>query len=89
MLYRLLLVQEEMMHHTLDCVCLKEKGVDLLSLHVPGLSERRPSLGQGDIVFAKHGSKKMAYQVFSLESIMEVLLFCAENFEVFSRRTLI
>lgn len=70
----------------MDCVRMKEKALDLLSLQVPGLAEKRPSLMQGDIVFAKLGSEKIPYEVCSYNSIMVVLVeiqkllnFFAEN----------
>ncbi|KAI4338664.1 hypothetical protein MLD38_023694 [Melastoma candidum] len=73
-------LEEEMGFHGLDCVCMKEKGPDLLSLHVPGLSDRKPSLGQGDTVFVKHGTDRVPYQgiIFRIKN-EELLLKFAKD----------
>lgn len=39
--------------HDIEGVAMRRKGAHLLALEVPGLAERRPSLVQGDYVFAK------------------------------------
>jgi len=42
----------------MECVQMTRKGARLLTLVVPGLAEKRPSLLQGDIVRVK-----LAYEV--------------------------
>lgn len=42
----------------MECVQMTRKGARLLSLVVPGLAEKRPSLLQGDVVLVK-----LAYEV--------------------------
>lgn len=37
----------------MEHVCFRRKGDQFLSLEVPGLAERRPSLVHGDIIFTK------------------------------------
>lgn len=56
--------------YDMECVTLRKKGYQFLSLEVPGLAERRPSLVHGDFIFAKlaseHDRDNMpAYQVCS------------------------
>lgn len=59
-----LLFQEDMRAHDMENVTLMRKGL-YLSLVVPGLAERRPSLVNGDFIFAKHAYEdaSSAYQV--------------------------
>lgn len=40
----------------MECVYMKSEGSQFLTLEVPGLAERRPSLVYGDYVFAKLAS---------------------------------
>lgn len=47
-----LLLQEDMRAHDMENVTMSRKG-QYLSLVVPGLAERRPSLVHGDYIFAK------------------------------------
>lgn len=42
-----------MRSYDMEYVSLRRRGYHYLSLEVPGLAERRPSLVQGDHVFAK------------------------------------
>ena len=37
----------------MECVTMRRKGTQFLTLEVPGLAERRPSLVHGDHIFAK------------------------------------
>ncbi|KAI6692557.1 hypothetical protein NL676_020267 [Syzygium grande] len=50
--------EKEMRRHNMECVQMTRKGAHLLSLVVPGLAEKRPSLLQGDVVLVK-----LAYEV--------------------------
>ncbi|KAF8018002.1 hypothetical protein BT93_H3028 [Corymbia citriodora subsp. variegata] len=50
-------LEKEMMRHNMECVQMTRKG-RFLSLVVPGLAEKRPSLLQGDVVRVK-----LAYEV--------------------------
>lgn len=45
-------LEEDMRSHDMECVTMRRKG-NYLSLVVPGLAERRPSLVQGDDIFVK------------------------------------
>ncbi|KAL6997825.1 RNA helicase [Sarracenia purpurea var. burkii] len=45
-------VEENMRGYDMECISFRKKG-SFLTLEVPGLTERRPSLVVGDIVFAK------------------------------------
>ena len=51
----------------MECVSFRRKGNQFLSLEVPGLAERRPSLVLGDAIFAKlasdYGTTSPPYQV--------------------------
>lgn len=54
-----------MRSHDMECVTMRRKG-NYLSLVVPGLAERRPSLVQGDDIFVKLADaddKTTPYQV--------------------------
>lgn len=51
-------LEKEMRRHNMECVQMTRKGARLLTLVVPGLAEKRPSLLQGDIVRVK-----LAYEV--------------------------
>ncbi|KAI5347741.1 hypothetical protein L3X38_000628 [Prunus dulcis] len=46
-------IEESMRSHDMVGVTLRKRGHQFLSLEVPGLAERRPSLVQGDYVLAK------------------------------------
>ena len=50
------LIQENMRDYDMECVSFGRKG-PFLTLEVPGLAERRPSLIYGDYVFAKLASE--------------------------------
>lgn len=45
-------LEEDMRSHDMECVAMKRRGHQFLSLEVPGLAERRPSLVVGDYIFA-------------------------------------
>jgi len=51
----------------MQSVTMKRKGLQFLSLDVPGLAERRPSLVYGDFIFARiasaDASETTPYQV--------------------------
>ncbi|KAH0658561.1 hypothetical protein KY289_027309 [Solanum tuberosum] len=46
-------MEEDMRDYDMESVTMKRRGPHFLSLHVPGLAERRPSLVDGDHIFAK------------------------------------
>nr|XP_010917774.2 probable RNA helicase SDE3 [Elaeis guineensis] len=46
-------LEREMTAYDMECVTMKKRGYQLLSLEVPGLAERRPSLVYGDYIFAQ------------------------------------
>jgi helicase MOV-10 len=41
----------------MECVPMRRRGNQYLSLQVPGLAEKRPSLVHGDFIFAKLASE--------------------------------
>jgi hypothetical protein len=41
----------------MERVTMRKRGTQFLSLEVPGLAERRPSLVQGDFIFARLASE--------------------------------
>jgi helicase MOV-10 len=48
----------------MEHVSMRRRGNDFLSLVVPGLAEKRPSLVHGDYIVARHaGSNDRPYQV--------------------------
>ncbi|CAL9750427.1 unnamed protein product [Musa acuminata subsp. burmannicoides] len=49
-------LEEEMRAYDMECVAMKRRGNYLLSLEVPGLAERRPSLVYGDYILAQLSS---------------------------------
>lgn len=53
----------------MECVTMRKRGNQFLSMVVPGLAERRPSLVHGDYIFAKlaseHNKNTKSYQVLS------------------------
>jgi helicase MOV-10 len=60
-----------MRSYDMEGVSMRRRGRHL-SLEVPGLAERRPSLVQGDFIFARHvGSDAQPYQVSSLSLTYE------------------
>ncbi|ONK60474.1 uncharacterized protein A4U43_C08F18870 [Asparagus officinalis] len=46
-------LEENMRSHDMECVTMRRRGHQFLSLEVPGLAERRPSLVYGDYIFAQ------------------------------------
>ncbi|KAK3150548.1 hypothetical protein QOZ80_3AG0234620 [Eleusine coracana subsp. coracana] len=57
-------LEEEMRSYDMEGVSMKRRGRNL-SLEVPGLAEKRPSLVQGDYIFARHaGSDARTFQGF-------------------------
>ncbi|KAL6645009.1 hypothetical protein ACP70R_016617 [Stipagrostis hirtigluma subsp. patula] len=58
-------LEEEMRSYDMEGVSLRRRGAHFLSLEVPGLAERRPSLVQGDYILARHaGNDARPYQGF-------------------------
>ncbi|OEL38228.1 putative RNA helicase SDE3 [Dichanthelium oligosanthes] len=47
-------LEEEMRAYDMDSVSMRRRGMNFLSLEVPGLAERRPSLVQGDFIVARY-----------------------------------
>ena len=41
----------------MECINMRKRGNQFLSMEVPGLAERRPSLVHGDYIFAKVASE--------------------------------
>ena len=59
----------------MECITMRKRPSQFLSMEVPGLAERRPSLVHGDFIFAKLASEHdknatPVYQVWSLSSCM-------------------
>ena len=51
---------------------MRRRGMNFLSLEVPGLAERRPSLVQGDFIVARYArNDARPYQVSSLSLAIE------------------
>ncbi|KAK9288065.1 hypothetical protein L1049_016511 [Liquidambar formosana] len=46
-------LEEDMRAYDMERVAMRKKGFQYLTLEVPGLAERRPSLVHGDFIFAK------------------------------------
>nr|GMD66134.1 probable RNA helicase SDE3 [Ipomoea batatas] len=46
-------IKQDMREYDMECVTMKHRGMQFLSLEVPGLAERRPSLVYGDYIFAR------------------------------------
>ncbi|KAJ9700394.1 hypothetical protein PVL29_005951 [Vitis rotundifolia] len=46
-------MEEDMRSYDMECVTMRRKGTQFLTLEVPGLAEKRPSLVHGDYIFAK------------------------------------
>lgn len=64
-----LILQQEMTAYDMECVTMKKRGYQFLSLEVPGLAERRPSLVIGDYIFAQLATRSSdndnrPYQVY-------------------------
>ncbi|KAF0914587.1 hypothetical protein E2562_030663 [Oryza meyeriana var. granulata] len=58
-------LQEEMRSYDMERVSMRRRGNELLSLEVPGLAEKRPSLVHGDSIFVRYaGSDARPYQGF-------------------------
>ncbi|KAE8729102.1 P-loop containing nucleoside triphosphate hydrolases superfamily protein isoform 1 [Hibiscus syriacus] len=57
-------LEEEMRTHNMECVMMRTKGRQFVSLEVPGLAERRPSLVHGDFIFAKIASDNSDSRVY-------------------------
>ncbi|KAI4963108.1 hypothetical protein ZWY2020_019697 [Hordeum vulgare] len=56
-------LEEEMRSYDMERVSMRRRGNDYLSLVVPGLAEKRPSLVHGDYIIARHaGSDARPYQ---------------------------
>jgi helicase MOV-10 len=69
------LLQEEMRTYDMEGVLMRRRGMHFLSLEVPGLAEKRPSLVQGDFVVARYaGNHAQAYQVSPLHLTIVYLL---------------
>ncbi|KAI3837635.1 hypothetical protein MKX03_029760 [Papaver bracteatum] len=49
-------MEEDIRSYDMECVTMRKKAYQFLALEVPGLAERRPSLVNGDYVFAKLSS---------------------------------
>lgn len=53
--------------YDMDGVSMRRRGMNFLSLEVPGLAERRPSLVQGDFIVARYArNDTRPYQVSPL-----------------------
>lgn len=50
-------LQKDMRSHDMESVAMRRRGNQFLSLEVPGLAEKRPSLVQGDFILAKLASE--------------------------------
>lgn len=63
----------------MECVTMKHRGMQFLSLEVPGLAERRPSLVYGDYIFARpayqDASGMKPYQVLCAYKYIPFLLW--------------
>ncbi|KAK7308864.1 hypothetical protein RJT34_05163 [Clitoria ternatea] len=51
-------LEEDMRTYDMESITMKKRANHFLSLEVPGLAERRPSLVHGDFIFAKPASKR-------------------------------
>lgn len=71
----------------MECITMRKRGNNFLSLLVPGLAERRPSLVHGDYIFAKLASEHdknaaPVYQVWFLFCLhTTALLFGIPHFD--------
>ncbi|XP_061354494.1 probable RNA helicase SDE3 [Gastrolobium bilobum] len=50
-------LEEDMRTYDMECITMRKRGNQFLSMEVPGLAERRPSLVHGDFIFAKLASE--------------------------------
>ncbi|XP_004511390.1 probable RNA helicase SDE3 [Cicer arietinum] len=50
-------LEDDMRTYDMECITMRKRGNNFLSLLVPGLAERRPSLVHGDYIFAKLASE--------------------------------
>ncbi|KAJ1384376.1 P-loop containing nucleoside triphosphate hydrolase [Sesbania bispinosa] len=50
-------LEEDMRTYDMECITMRKRANQFLSLEVPGLAERRPSLVHGDYIFAKRASE--------------------------------
>uniref|UniRef100_A0A0A9D3M9 RNA helicase n=1 Tax=Arundo donax TaxID=35708 RepID=A0A0A9D3M9_ARUDO len=58
-------LEEEMRSYDMEGVSMRRRGMAFLSLEVPGLAERRPSLVQGDYIVARYAGRDVRpYQGF-------------------------
>ncbi|BAF10951.1 probable RNA helicase SDE3 [Oryza sativa Japonica Group] len=58
-------LEEEMRSYDMERILMRRRGLEFLSLEVPGLAEKRPSLVHGDFIFVRHaGSDARPYQGF-------------------------
>lgn len=85
-------MEEDMRDYDMEFVTMRSKGLRFLSLEVPGLAERRPSLVRGDYIFAKLPSgdpiKTIAYQGYiNRVEAEEVFLKFREDFHLNHRPT--
>ncbi|CAK8539192.1 unnamed protein product [Lathyrus sativus] len=51
-------LEDDMRTYDMECITMRTRGNNYLSLEVPGLAERRPSLVHGDYIFAKLASEQ-------------------------------
>ena len=58
--------------YDMEGVSMRRRGMNFLSLEVPGLTERRPSLVQGDFIVARYArNDARPYQVSPLSLAIE------------------
>lgn len=74
--------QEDMRSYDMECITMRKRANQFLSMEVPGLAERRPSLVHGDYIFAKLASEKddptiPAYQVHYCYSRYDIVTMCS------------
>ncbi|KAL1543276.1 RNA helicase [Salvia divinorum] len=55
-------LEEDMQSYYMEDVTMKSKRGQMLSLEVPGLAEKRPSLVSGDFIFAELASDQLVYE---------------------------
>ena len=64
-----------MRSYDMERVSMRRRSNDLLSLEVPGLAEKRPSLVHGDFIVARNvGSDDRPYQVSAFSLAFKYLL---------------
>lgn len=51
-------LEDDMSTYDMECITMRRRGNNFLSLEVPGLAERRPSLVHGDSIFARLASEQ-------------------------------